>query len=274
MKAPWPRTVPQSPKFSNPSSRPVPAVSRLVAYFKNGELGAPRPVTFLYNGGPGSSTVWLHMGAFGPRRVVTADNSHTPAAPYPILNNEFSLLDASDLVFVDAPGTGFSRIAGKDREKSFYGVDADAEAFADFVSQFLAKYGRWNSPKYLFGESYGTTRSAVLINLLETGRSIDFNGVIMLSQWLNCDINADTPQFNPGIDLPYQLALPTYAATAWYYHKLPDPPKELGPFLAEVQHFAMNEYAVALGAGAALSPEERRSLIRSAELLWDPVSRP
>ena len=112
-----------------------------VAYFKSGEPAAHRPVTFIYNGGPGSSTLWLHMGAFGPRRVVTADNSHTPAAPYSVVNNNFSLLDASDLVFVDAPGTGFSRIAGKDREKAFYGVDADAQAFAEFISQFSRSIG-------------------------------------------------------------------------------------------------------------------------------------
>ena len=223
-----------------------------VAYFKSGDSNAQRPVTFFYNGGPGSSTVWLHMGAFGPKRVITLDDSHTPAAPYSIVNNDFSLLDATDLVFVDAPGTGFSRVAGKDREKAFYGVDADAEAFAGFISQFLAKYGRWNSPKYLFGESYGTTRSAALINLLETGRFIDFNGVILLSQCLGYDNGADWPQLNPGIDLPYQLALPTYAATAWYHHKLPDPPMELAPLLAEVEHFAMTEYAIALGAGSTL----------------------
>src|SRR6202142_761501 len=153
-----------------------------VAYFKSGEQNSQRPVTFLYNGGPGSSTVWLHMGAFGPRRVVTADDSHTPAAPYTLVNNDFSLLDVSDLVFVDAPGTGFSRIAGKDREKAFYGVDQDAQAFADFITQFLGKYGRWNSPKYMFGESYGTTRSAGLSNVLETETEVAFNGVILLSQ--------------------------------------------------------------------------------------------
>ena len=232
-----------------------------VAYFKSGDQNAARPVTFFYNGGPGSSTVWLHMGAFGPKRVVTLDDAHTPAAPYPVLNNDYSLLDVSDLVFVDAPGTGFSRIAGKDREKVFYGTDADAEAFADFIAQFLAKHGRWNSPKYLFGESYGTTRSGALINILETGRFIDFNGVILLSQVLCYDINADTPQFNPGIDLPYQLALPTYAATAWYHHKLPDPHTELAPLLAEVEHFAMTEYAAALGAGSALPPDQRQAIV-------------
>ncbi len=219
-----------------------------------------RPVTFIYNGGPGSSTVWLHMGAFGPRRVVTSDSSHTPAAPYPVVNNDFSLLDVSDLVFVDAPGTGFSRISGKDREKAFYGIDADAQAFADFIVQFLAKYGRWNSPKYLFGESYGTTRSAVLSNLLETERDVDFNGVILLSQILNFDFSADDPQFNPGVDLPYQLVLPTYAASAWYHHKLPGQPADLTALLTEVEHFAMTEYAQALAEGAALAPEQRKAI--------------
>src|SRR5271170_5685394 len=244
----------------DPKNRAPEASMFYVAYFKSDNKGAPRPVTFLYNGGPGSSTVWLHMGAFGPKRVVTADDTHTPAAPYSVVNNEYSLLDATDLVFVDAPGTGFSRVAGKDREKAFYGVDADAEAFADFISQFLAKYGRWNSPKYLFGESYGTTRSAALINLLETGRFIDFNGVILLSQCLGYDNGADWPQLNPGIDLPYQLALPTYAATAWYHHKLPDPPMELSPLLAEVEQFAMTEYAIALGAGSTLSSDQRQAV--------------
>src|SRR5580700_6983315 len=214
-------------------NKPAEASMFYVAYFKSDNKGAPRPVTFLYNGGPGSSTVWLHMGAFGPRRVVTADDSHTPAAPYSVVNNDFSLLDVSDLVFVDAPGTGFSRIAGKDREKAFYGVDQDAQAFADFITQFLGKYGRWNSPKYMFGESYGTTRSAVLANVLETERDLDFNGVILLSQILNFDFSADDPQFNPGVGLPYQLVLPTYAASAWYHHKLPDPHGELAPLLAE-----------------------------------------
>jgi carboxypeptidase C (cathepsin A) len=232
-----------------------------VAYFKSGEQATQRPLTFLYNGGPGSSTVWLHMGAFGPKRVITADDSHTPAAPYSIVNNDYSLLDASDLVFIDAPGTGFSRLSGLDRAKAFYGVDPDAEAFADFISQFLSKYGRWNSPKYLFGESYGTTRSAVLVNLLETERDTDFNGVILLSQILSFDNSADNPEFNPGVDLPYELALPTYTASAWYHHKLPDSPKELAPLLTEVEHFAMTDYALALGAGSSLAPDQRQAIV-------------
>jgi carboxypeptidase C (cathepsin A) len=228
-----------------------------VGYFKKGAASEARPVTFLFNGGPGSSTMWLHMGAFGPKRVVTADDTHSPPAPYAVVNNDQSLLDASDLVFVDAPGTGFSRISGKDKEKAFYGVDADAYAFAEFITGFLSKYSRWNSPKYLFGESYGTTRSAALINLLETDRHVDFNGVILLSQILNFDLSADGPQFNPGVNLAYQLALPTYAATAWYHHKLAGVPGDLPGFLAEVEHFAMTDYAMALQAGATLDPTQR-----------------
>ncbi|HEY6904409.1 MAG TPA: hypothetical protein VI216_08885 [Candidatus Acidoferrales bacterium] len=253
--------VPQNNPDKDPKNQPAEASMFYVAYFKSGGKDTQRPVTFLYNGGPGSSTMWLHMGAFGPKRVVTADDSHTPAAPYSIVNNDFSLLDASDLVFVDAPGTGFSRISGKDREKAFYGVDQDAHAFADFISQFLTKYGRWNSPKYLFGESYGTTRSAVLSNVLETERDLDLNGVILLSQILSYDLSADSPQFNPSIDLPYELALPTYTATAWYHHKLPDAHPELAPLLAEVEHFAMTEYAEALAAGSSLPPEQRQAVV-------------
>ncbi|MEJ0047369.1 MAG: hypothetical protein WDN04_15605 [Rhodospirillales bacterium] len=122
------------------------------AYFAHVKPGTVRPITFVFNGGPGSASVWLHMGAFGPKRVVTPDDQHAPAAPYPLVNNGQSLLDVTDLVFIDAPGAGFSRIAGKDKEKSFYGIDQDAHAFAEFIAAFLSKYGKWNAPKYLFGE--------------------------------------------------------------------------------------------------------------------------
>jgi carboxypeptidase C (cathepsin A) len=247
--------VPQN-NDPDPKNKPAEASMFYVAYFKSDTKGAPRPVTFVYNGGPGSSTVWLHMGAFGPRRVVTADDTHTPAAPYFVVNNEYSLLDATDLVFIDAPGTGFSRITGKDKEKNFYGVDPDAWAFSDFIVQFLAKYGRWNSPKYMFGESYGTTRSANLVNILETERETDFNGVILLSQILNFSLDSDFPDSNPGVDIAYQLNLPTYAATAWYHHKLPEAHSDLASFLTEVEHFAMSDYAIALGAGASLPMDQ------------------
>ena len=252
--------VPQN-RDKDDKNQPPEASMFYVAYFKSDSKGTPRPLTFLYNGGPGSSTVWLHMGAFGPKRVITLDDSHTPAAPYSIVNNEYSLLDVSDLVFVDAPGTGFSRISGKDREKAFYGVDQDAQAFADFITQFLGKYGRWNSPKYMFGESYGTTRAAVLANVLETERDVDFNGVILLSQILNFSFSADRAEANPGVELPYQLVLPTYAASAWYHHKLPGQHKELTSLLTEVEHFSMTDYAQALEAGPTLATEQRHAIV-------------
>jgi carboxypeptidase C (cathepsin A) len=248
----------QAEAAKNPSAE---ASMFYAAYFKKGAGAGTRPITFVFNGGPGSATVWLHMGAFGPRRVVTADDSHTPAAPYSVVDNAGSLLDASDLVFIDAPGAGFSRIAGKDKDKAFYGVDEDGGAFAEFINLFLTKYARWNSPKYIFGESYGTTRAAVLSNLLENRYAIDLNGVIMLSQILNFDMSADGPQVNPGVDLPYQLALPTYAATAWYHKKLPGQrPADLRKFLGEVQHFAMGDYASALQAGSMLNSQQRNAI--------------
>jgi carboxypeptidase C (cathepsin A) len=228
------------------------------AYFKHG-AAAGRPITFLFNGGPGSSTVWLRMGAFGPVRVVTAEARHTPA-PYGVVDNDQSLLDASDLVFIDAPGTGFSRIAGKkDKEKAFYGVDQDIHAFTDFITQFLSKHDRWSSPKYVFGESYGTMRAAGLSLALQKA-DVDLNGVILLSDILNWDMLPDDPQVNPGIDLPYVLSLPTYAATAWYHRKIGNRPADLRAFLAQVEAFVTGDYAQALLKGNELQPAEKQRM--------------
>ena len=240
----------------------APAVARMfyVAYFKKDAKAEDRPITFLYNGGPGSSTVWLHMGSFGPKHVVTADDRHLAGAPYKLVNNAYSLLDVSDLVFIDMPGTGFGRLVGKDKEKAFWGVDEDAHAYARFIARFISKYNRWNSPKYLFGESYGTTRSSVVSNILENDKSIDLNGVILLSQIFNFTSDIDAARTNPGIDLPFQLALPTYAATAYYHHKLPNQPAALEPFLKEVEDFAMGEYAHALAQGTDLSASEKQTV--------------
>jgi len=231
-----------------------------VAYFKKDAKAEDRPVTFFYNGGPGSSTVWLHMGSLGPKHVVTDTDEHMPAAPYKLVDNANSLLDASDLVFIDMPGTGFGRLVGKDAGKAFWGVDEDANAFARFIQRFITKYNRWNSPKYIFGESYGTTRSAVLSDILENGKSIDLNGVILLSQIFNFTTDIDGPSGNPGVDLPYVLALPTYAATAWYHKKLPQQPAGLEPFLKEVEDFAMGPYTHALALGTDLTAEEKQSV--------------
>ena len=240
----------------NPSAE---ASMSYVAYFKHGGDVSRRPITFLFNGGPGSATVWLHMGAFGPRRVITNDTTHTPAAPYTVVNNDQSLLDTSDLVFIDMPGTGFGRIGGKDADKNFYGVDQDIHAFAAFIQEFLSKYNRWNSPKYIFGESYGTMRAAGLSLALQK-HDIDLNGVILLSDVLNWDLLPDDPQLNPSIDEPYIVALPSYAATAWYHHKIPNQPKELRPFLLKVEHFATTTYAQALLRGAGLNWPQRKAI--------------
>jgi carboxypeptidase C (cathepsin A) len=230
------------------------------AYFLGKEPNPARPITFIFNGGPGSSTIWLHMGAFGPKRVVTNDDTHTPAAPYRLVDNGSTLLPESDLVFIDAPSTGFGHLRGTDKEKAFFGVDQDAHAFANFVSEFLSRHGRWNSPKYVFGESYGTTRASVLAYVLQNEKAIDLNGVILLSQILAFDDSADIPEFNPSVDQPYALALPTYAATAWYHKRLPEQPAALEPFLKEVEDFALGEYLTALAAGNAL-PAERRAAV-------------
>ena len=189
-----------------------------VAYVKNGVKDAGgRPVTFFYNGGPGSPSMWLHMGAFGPRRVVTTDHAHTPAGDYREVNNEYSLLDVTDEVFIDAIGTGYSRIIGKSEggvgvPKDFYGVDADVASYAQFINRYLSKNNRWNSPKYIYGESYGTLRSAALVNYLEQRDSTDLNGVILQSTVLTHLTN----RFWPSSDLPYEVFLPSYAASAWY----------------------------------------------------------
>ncbi len=228
-----------------------------VAYFKKDADLQHRPVVFCYNGGPGSPTMWLHMGTFGPKRIVTPDTKHQEGAPYAMVSNEDSLLDVADVVFIDAPGTGLSRTFGRNRGEAFYGVDADGHAFERFIRRFISKYDRWNSPKYLFGESYGTPRSAVLAADLG---NVDLNGVILLSQILAFDNSVDGPTANPGVDQAYALGLPTMAATAWYHHKLSPQPPALKPFLAEVEKWALGEYMTALLQGSELSAERKKAV--------------
>ncbi len=245
------------PDKDKPDDAPATARMFYTAYFRKDRKAETRPVMFLYNGGPGSSTMWLHMGSFGPRRVLTTDAQHDAAAPYKIVNNEYSLLDTTDLVFIDAPGTGFSRIMGKDKAKAFWGTDQDAHAFERFIRRFLTKYERWNSPKYLFGESYGTPRSAVLSADLQ---NVDLNGIVLLSAILSFDNSVDGPKLNPGIDQAYALALPTYAASAFYHHKLPTQPAALEPFLAEVEQYALGEYMSALLQGSELTEAKKQAV--------------
>lgn len=215
-----------------------------------------RPVTFFYNGGPGSSTIWLRMGSFGPMRVLVGDGSATANAPFHLVPNEYTLLDRSDLVFVDAPGTGFSRIVGAGKPDEFYGVDQDMRAFTQFVSRYVSTYGRWNSPKFLFGESYGTPRTAVLVDNLQK-QGIGINGIVLLSSVL--DFNLDwginfTPVSIGGGDWAFPLYLPTEAASSWYHNALPGPQTTLQNLLPQVETFAMGEYLNALAAGDRLAP--------------------
>ncbi|HEV3092514.1 MAG TPA: hypothetical protein VGX91_13815 [Candidatus Cybelea sp.] len=224
------------------------------AFTLDGVAPRNRPITFLYNGGPGSSTIWLRMGSFAPMRVQVGDAASTPNAPFNLVDNQYSLLDQTDLVFIDAPGTGFSRITGS--PKDFYGADPDVKAFAQFVSRYITTFGRWNSPKFLFGESYGTPRSAMLVNELQN-QGIGINGVVLLSSVLDFSLDWSTnfaPAAIGGGDWAFPLYLPTMAAAAWYHHALPGPQQSLDQLLPQVESFAMGEYLNALAQGASLSP--------------------
>jgi carboxypeptidase C (cathepsin A) len=224
-----------------------------VAYTENDVPAKSRPITFLYNGGPGSSTIWLHMGSFGPVRVETASPQATPPAPYRLVPNEYSLLDKSDLVFIDAPGTGFSKPVGKGKLKDFLGVDPDVHAFNLFISRFLTVNRRWNSPKFLIGESYGTTRSAALAYSLQQS-GIALNGVVLISSILNYGDHA------AGMDNDWIDSIPSYAAIAWYHDKLTNKPADLNAFLDEVRAYARGPYAEALWQGQNLSVAEEDSV--------------
>jgi carboxypeptidase C (cathepsin A) len=229
-----------------------------VAYTRDGADPLTRPVTFLYNGGPGSSSIWLHMGSVAPVRVVTDDAASTPPAPYQLKDNPYSLIDKSDLVFVDAMGTGFSRIVGQGTGKEFFGVDADISAFADFITRYVTVNNRWNSPKFLMGESYGTTRSAGLADALQE-RGMPLNGVVLVSSYLNAYVDFNGPAL--ALDLPYELYLPTMAATAWYHDKLTPKPADLPAFLDQVRAFALGAYQQALDKGSKLSTAERDAVV-------------
>lgn len=232
------------------------------AYTLEGADPSARPVTFFYNGGPGSSTIWLRMGSFGPVRVTTSDAEVTPPAPYHYGDNPYSLLDRTDEVFIDAPATGFSRIIGVGKPKGFFGVDQDVAAFGQFVQTYLTQNARWNSPKFLFGESYGTTRSAALADYLQD-KGIGLNGVVLLSTILNFNLDwgiEQAPGSIGGGDWAYPLYLPTEAATAWYHRQVAA--TDLQTFLSGAEHFAMGEYLDALAKGAMLDSAERSDVIR------------
>jgi len=216
-----------------------------------------RPIAFVYNGGPGSSSAPLHMGAFGPKRVVTPDAQAAPPAPYQLVDNANCLLDAADLVFIDPVGTGYSHVVGKGENKQFWGIDEDAKSMSQFITTYVNRNNRWNSAKFLIGESYGTFRDAVLVDYLQNHESMYFNGIVMISTVLDFE----TISFNPGEDLSYVLYLPSYAAAAWYQKTLTDRPADLNSFLAEARQFASTEYAPALAKGSALPAAERADVV-------------
>jgi len=217
---------------------------------------AKRPLTFSFNGGPGSSSVWLHLGVLGPRRVVAEFDGSLPKPPFQLADNEYSLLDETDLVFIDPVSTGYSRAVEGEKPKPFHGFKKDIQSVGDFIRLYTTRYGRWLSPKFLIGESYGTTRAAGLSGYLQERHGLYLNGIMLVSAVLDFT----TIAFTHDNDLPYILFLPGYTATAWYHHKLKTR-KPLQALLKEVEKFALGEYAAALLKGDRLTRAERARIV-------------
>lgn len=230
-----------------------------VAYTKDGvDDVSKRPMTYTFNGGPGSSSVWLHMGIIGPKRVLMSDKGDVLPPPYSYVDNEYSWLDQTDMVFIDPVSTGYSRAVTGESEKQFHGYEEDLQSMADAIRLYSTKYDRWGSPKFLAGESYGTTRAAGLSEYLQSKYKFYLNGVVLISSILNMQ----TARFDIGNDLPFPLFLPTYTATAWYHKKLsPELQKDLKSTLKEVENFALGEYNTALLKGSDLTKEEYANIV-------------
>ena len=228
-----------------------------ISYTKNNATG-PRPITFCFNGGPGSSSVWLHMGLAGPKHIAFSTDG-MPDLPYHLEENASSLLDVTDLVFIDPVSTGYSRAIPADSAKDFYSVAEDVKSIADFIQQYLTHFNRWDSPKFLMGESYGTTRACALAEHLHSDAFVDIDGIILVSSVLNFQ----TIDFNVGNDLPYPLFLPSYTAAAWHHKKLGGSlQNNLQDALEQARSFASNEYTQALFKGNLLSSQERASVVQ------------
>ena len=224
------------------------------AYLKK-DAGNKRPVTFVWNGGPGSASLWLHMGTFGPRRVsVPSDAGYPVGPPYPVLDAPETILDITDLVFVDPVGTGFSRALGDHEDKEFWGLTEDAHSIAEFIRDWTTAQGRWNTPRFLLGESFGTTRAAAVAKILEGEMRMNVNGIVFVSQAL--DYAGSSPYINDNL-ISYVTYLPTMAATAWYHGQIEPAPESLEAFLDQAQTFAVDEYLPALFKGNALGAAER-----------------
>src|SRR5881394_3760314 len=230
-----------------------------VAYTLDGvENRSQRALTFSFNGGPGSASVWLHMGCIGPRRVPMNADGTMPPPPYHLVDNQQTWLDQSDLVFIDPVGTGYSRALNPQTASRFFGLQGDIESVGEFIRMYLVRYERWTSPLFLAGESYGTTRASALSGYL-IGRGVAFNGIVLISTIMNFE----TTDFAAGNDLPYIMYLPSYAATAWYHKKLPPDlqSKSVQQIVSEVEQWAANDYALALGKGDRLTGQERQDVI-------------
>jgi len=228
-----------------------------VAYTKDGDDVRTRPVSFLYNGGPGAATIWLHMGSFAPKHVQMADEGFQPAPPYKLVDNENSLIDVTDLVFVDAIDTGFSRVVSGVNNQQFHGVRGDLRAFGEFINNYLKAYDRWPSPKYLIGESYGTIRSAGLAQELQTRHGIELNGIALISSLLSYLTLSPSPQN----DIAYASHVETYTATAWYHKKLPpELAGDLKKAVDESRNFAFGEYLTTLAKGNRASAADRKGV--------------
>lgn len=226
-------------------------------YKKDNEAANKRPITFTFNGGPGSSSVWLHMGALGPRRVYLKDDGTATAPPYQVINNEFTWLDKTDLVFIDPVATGYSRAAPGENPKQFHGFVEDVQSVGSFIRHFLSRYERWGSAKFLAGESYGTTRAAGLSKFLQDSYRIYFNGIFLISPVLNFGTN----DYYVGNDLPRALYLPSYTAAAWYHKKLaPALQADFKKAIEESKTFALGDYATGLLKGGWLSDAEKEKL--------------
>lgn len=224
-----------------------------IAYRKKGENNpSNRPITFAFNGGPGSSSVWLHMGALGPKRIVMTEKGDATPPPYNVVDNEYTWLEYTDLVFIDPMMTGYTRPDGDAEKSEFTGFDNDIKLVGEFIRLYISKNDRWNSPKYLAGESYGTTRACGLAGHLQDRYGLYLNGLVLISQITNFQ----TARFQIGNDLPYPLFLPTYAATAWYHKQLSPEFDNLENLLQEVETFALGEYSTALMMGQRLSEKE------------------
>jgi carboxypeptidase C (cathepsin A) len=218
-----------------------------IAYTRDGARAEERPVTFVFNGGPGSASVWLHFGLVGPKVIdIPSDASDPGAPPYKLRDNPSSIFRATDLVFVDPIGTGFSRAMGEKKDEDYWGYDEDADSVADFIRAYITQHNRWNSPKYILGESYGGIRSSMLVPRLQNDYNIGINGVVLISPALNM---GTLPFVTAGNDLTFATHLPALTATAYYHHKLPDQSKDLDTLLREVEKFAGSEYLVALFQG-------------------------